>query len=142
MRRFVKRTLLAAFLVGVIAVGQTTYTPKFPGDPAKSNSEAAALGYMRTVVNAQRQYRKKKGKYASSLTALVGQGSFTKRMVASDRGDYKVGFRAKPNGYVLTMTPAQFDAEHRAFFVDERGTIRYDETQAANASSPPVKDKD
>lgn len=140
MRRFVKRTLLAAFLVGVIAVGQTTYTPKFPGDPAKSNSEAAALGYMRTVVNAQRQYRKKKGKYASSLAALVGQGSFTKRMVASDRGDYKVGFRGKPDGYVLTMTPAQFDAEHRAFFVDERGTIRYDETQAANASSPPVKD--
>ena len=140
MRRFVKRTLLAAFLVGVIAVGQTTYTPKFPGDPAKSNSEAAALGYMRTVVNAQRQYRKKKGKYASSLAALVGQGSFTKRMVASDRGDYKVGFRGKADGYVLTMTPAQFDTEHRAFFVDERGTIRYDETQAANASSPPVKD--
>jgi len=140
MRRFVKRALLAAYLVAVIAVGQTTYTPKFPGDPAKSNSEAAALGYMRTVVNAQRQYKKKNGKYASSLTALVGQGSFTKRMVATDRGDYKVGFRGKQGGFVLTMTPAQFDPEHRAFFVDERGTIRYDETQVANASSPPVKD--
>ncbi len=140
MTRFLRRALVAAFLVGVIAVGQTTYTPKFKGDPAKSNSEAAALGYMRTVVNAQRQYKKKNGKYASSLTALVGQGSFTKRMVASDRGDYKVGFRGKPDGFVLTMTPEQFDAEHRAFFVDERGTIRYDETQAANASSPPVKE--
>lgn len=140
MRRFVTRALVAAFLVGTVAVGQTTYTPKFAGDPAKSNSEAAALGYMRTVVNAQRQYKKKNGKYASSLTALVGQGSFTKRMVSTDRGDYKVGFRGKPGGFVLTMTPAQFDAEHRAFFVDERGTIRYDETQTASASSPAVKD--
>src|ERR1700730_13247594 len=37
-----------------------TYKPKFPGDPARSNSEAAALGYMRTVLLAQRAFNSKK----------------------------------------------------------------------------------
>jgi len=31
------------------------YTPKFAGDPARSDSEAAALAYMRVVLRAQRQ---------------------------------------------------------------------------------------
>jgi hypothetical protein len=46
-------------LVGVIgtalcASAQTAYQPKFAGDPAHSDSEALALGYMRTVLRAQR----------------------------------------------------------------------------------------
>jgi hypothetical protein len=31
---------------------QPAYQPKFPGDPARSESEAKALGYMRTVLRA------------------------------------------------------------------------------------------
>jgi len=31
------------------------------------------------------------------------------------------------------------DAEHRAFYVDQRGSIRYEDSQAANATSPMVK---
>jgi hypothetical protein len=139
MKRLAKRTVPAAFLIAILALGQTTYTPKYKGDPAKSNSEAAALGYMRTVFNAQRQYKKKRGKYATSLAALVGHGSFTKRMVSTDRGDYKASFRSDKDGFTLTMTPAQIDAEHRAFFMDEHGTIRGEEHKAATANSPPVK---
>src|SRR5215467_10473693 len=72
------------------------YQPKFAGDPARSDSEAAALGYMRVVVRAQKEYYKKHDKYANSLAALVGHGSFTKRMAeTSERGDYSVGFRSK-----------------------------------------------
>ena len=56
------------FAVGVLALaclsapllGQETYKPLFKGDPAHSRSEAAALGYMRTVVDAQRAYKKRK----------------------------------------------------------------------------------
>ena len=47
------------------------YKQKFPGDPAHSEPEAAALGYMRTLLQAQRDYRKKFGHYASSLIALI-----------------------------------------------------------------------
>jgi len=39
-------------------------SPSFKGDPAKSESEAGALGYMRTVLRAQKQYKKKNNKFA------------------------------------------------------------------------------
>ena len=116
------------------------YQPKFAGDPARSDSEAAALGYMRVVVRAQKEYYKKHDKYANSLAALVGHGSFTKRMAqATDRGDYSVGFRSKKDGYILTMTPRNVDAQHRSFYADEDGVIHGDETKAADESSPKVK---
>ena len=71
-----------------------TYQPKFPGDPARSESEAQALGYMRVVLRAQREYKKRHDKYAETLEALAGTGSFTKRMAhTTDRGDYTASFR-------------------------------------------------
>src|SRR4051812_45466102 len=85
------RRLAAIMLLGCVAATAQTYQPKFKGDPAKSDSEAAALGYMRTVLRAQRTYFKKNNKYAASLSELVHTGSFTKRMVNPDRGDYSVG---------------------------------------------------
>src|SRR5882757_6150953 len=101
----------AALLVG-FAAPQTSYTPKFKGDPARSDSEAAALGYMRTVLRAQKVYKKKNNKFAASLSDLVHTGSFTKRMVNPDRGDYSVGFKPNKDGFDLTLTPNQLDAEH------------------------------
>ena len=52
------------------------YQPKFAGDPARSDSEAQALGYMRVVLRAQREYKKRHAKFAESLTALAGTASF------------------------------------------------------------------
>ena len=116
------------------------YQPKFPGDPARSDSEAAALGYMRVVVRAQKEYYKKHDKFAPSLAALVGTGSFTKRMAqTTERGDYSVGFKSKKEGYILTVTPKNVDAQHRSFYADEDGVIHGDETKAADESSPKVK---
>jgi len=119
---------------------QVPYQPKFAGDPARSDSENLALGYMRVVVRAQKEYNKKHDHYAASLADLVNSGSFTKRMAkTTERGDYTVGFRSKKDGYVLTMTPKNLDPEHRSFYADEDGVIRGDETKAADASSPKVK---
>jgi hypothetical protein len=145
--------LVTVLLVSTFLLGQqaplpnaappgSTYTPKFTGDPAHSEAEAAALGYMRTVMMAEKNFaRKHGGKYAPSLQALVGHGSFTRRMTSPNRGDYRVGYHAKKDGegYVLTMTTVQFEADHRAFYVDETGTIRAAEGHPANASSEPVK---
>lgn len=127
------------FLLAAFALAQD-YTPKFPGDPARSNSEAAALGYMRVVTNAQRNYYKKHGsQYATSLASLVNQGSFTKRMVSTSRGDYTARFKSDGKGYSLWMTPiVPPDPTHRAFYTDERGTIRAEEDKAATAESPSV----
>jgi hypothetical protein len=126
---------------GVGAAPQTTptYTPKFKGDPARSNSEAAALAYMRVVIRAQKQFNKQYDHYATSLAELVHSGSFTKRMVNTDRGDYTATFKGKKDSYVLTMTPKNMDAQHRSFYADDDGKIRGDETKAADENSPIVK---
>jgi hypothetical protein len=134
------RRAAAIVLMGCVAVvGQTTYQPKFKGDPARSDSEAAALGYMRTVLRAQKLYKKKNDKFAASLADLVHTGSFTKRMVNPERGDYSVGFRPNKDGFELTLTPKQLDAEHRSFYAEEDGVIHGDDQGAASEKSPVVK---
>ena len=119
---------------------QTTYQPKFPGDPARSDSEANALGYMRTVIRAQKLYNKKNDKYASSLADLVHTGNFTRRMLNTDRGDYTVQFHSKKDGYELTMAPKQpEDTTHRSFYANEDGVIHADETKTADEDSAKLK---
>ncbi len=136
-------TMMAAGLV--LAQTSGPYKPQFPGDPARSDSEAQALGYMRVVLRAENTYKKRHGKYADSLEALAGTGSFTKRMAhTTDRGDYTVSFRPRherPNhdGFVLTMTPKQLDSEHRSFYAEEDGAIHADDQKAADLNSPKVR---
>ena len=117
----------------------STYQPKFPGDPARSESEAAALGYMRVVLRAQHRFEKQYGHFATSLAELVHSGSFTKRMVDPNRGDYTAGFKGKKDSFVLTMTPKQLDAQHRSFYAEDDGKIHGDEEKPADANSPIVK---
>jgi hypothetical protein len=149
--------LLAGLLGGSLALAQenssaapttevpylppTDYKPKFAGDPARSEAEALALGYMRTVVEAQRQFRKKKTKYAPSLVALVGSGSFTKRMLRTDRGEYTATFIGNSKGlkYGLQLIPKQFNPNQRSFFVNESGIIRADDDEPATQESPVLK---
>lgn len=139
-----KRAFLAAvsaILITVLASAQTTYQPKFKGDPARSGSEAAALGYMRTFLRAQKIYKKKNNHYATSLLELAHTGSFTRRMVNTDRGDYTVQFKdnKEKDTFKITMVPKQFASDHRSFFADQEGKIRADETKEADDSSPILK---
>src|SRR5450432_201319 len=105
------------------APGAMEYKPKFRGDPAHSDAEAGALGYIRTVLTAQKLYKKKHDTFATSLPGLVHTGSFTQRMTKTDRGEYYVGFHSegKGTGFSLSLTPKQYDAGHRAFFADDSG---------------------
>ena len=139
VKRCIRWAAAIVLSVSLAAAAQTPYQPKFKGDPAKSDSEAAALGYMRTVLRAQKLYYKKNNKYATSLAGLVHTGSFTKRMVNPDRGDYSVGFRPNKDGFDLTLTPKQVDAEHRSFYADEDGQIHADDQAPATEKSPIVK---
>src|SRR5260370_19615 len=143
--RFLKRhylTVVSVVLVATLAAAQAVYQPKFKGDPARSDSEAAALGYLRTFLRAQRMYKKKNGHYATTLMELAKTGSFTKRMASStDRGDYTVKFRLHKDKdtFEVTMVPKQQDATHRSFFSDEQGKIRVDETKEADEGSEVLK---
>ena len=135
--------VLAALITTVLpAAGQPTtpYQPKFPGDPARSESEAQALGYMRVVLRAEREYKKRHDKFAPTLQALAGTGSLTRRMAnTTERGDYTVGFRSHKDGFVLTMTPKQMDQDHRSFYAEDDGVIHGDDQKPADATSPKVK---
>jgi hypothetical protein len=139
MRNHVRPLAAAVLALSLLAAAQTAYTPQFKGDPAHSTAEAAALGYMRTVIYAQRVYYKKHAAYATSLAELVGSSSFTRRMTNPDRGDYTVHFTSTGKNFSLSLAPKQFDAAHRAFFADDTGTIRAENDQPASASSPKLK---
>jgi hypothetical protein len=132
---------ISALLIAVLASAQAVYQPKFKGDPARSDSEAAALGYLRTFLRAQRIYKRKNNHYATSLLELVHTGSFTRRMVNTDRGDYTVEFKSHKDKdkFEITMVPKQLSANQRSFFADEEGKIRVDETKVADAGSPILK---
>jgi len=114
---------------------QSAYKPKFAGDPAHSDAEAGTLGYMRTVLNAQKLYKRKHNSYATSLAGLVNTGSFTRRMIKTDRGDYDVSFHSHADGFSLALSPKQFDAAHRAFYSDETGVIRVESDKPATSDS-------
>jgi hypothetical protein len=130
--------LLAAGIAG--AQAPTGYQPKFKGDPARSDSEAQALGYMRVVLRAEHAYKKKHDKFADSLESLAGSGSFTKRMAHStDRGDYTASFHTHKDGFVLTMTPSHQDSDHRSFYAEDDGIIHADDQKPADANSPKVQ---
>jgi hypothetical protein len=97
---------------------------------------------MRTVLSAQREYKKKFGHYAGSLNALVGGArSFTKRMTKTDRGEYLVNFGGGKNGFALLLTPKQFDTDHRAFYTDASGVIHSEDEKPATADSPVLKEE-
>jgi len=138
-RVFAGCILVASMLAASPAAAQTPYKPKFPGDPAHSESEAAALGYMRTTVRAQRVYKRKNQHYAASLTQLVHTGTFTRRMVQTDRGDYTVSFHSRNDGYELALTPKQLAPDHRSFYSSEDGVIHANDQKAADTTSPVVK---
>lgn len=138
------RRVMIAVLVGAMGTAsgmsaQSTYQPKFSGDPAHSDSEALALGYMRTVLRAQHSYKLKGGKYANSLSELVHTGTFTRRMVNPDRGDYTVSFHPHKDGFELLLMPKHQDADHRSFYAKEDGVIRADGEKAASEDSPKLK---
>ena len=116
-----------------------SYQPRFRGDPARSNSEFDALGYVRVVMRAEVGFNKHYGHYANTLSQLVHSGTFTERMVNPDRGDYTVGYKGKKDNYVLTMTPKTLDAQHRSFYVEDDGKIHADETKAADANSEVIE---
>lgn len=135
--------LVAVLLAAALMAGaqeKDNYQPKYAGDPARSQSEFIALAYMRTVLFAQNAYRKKHEKFAPSLVALVGSGSFTRRMVNTDRGDYEAGFHpGGANKFSIEMTPKRLDSTHRAFWVSESGIFHVEEDKPATADSPVLK---
>ena len=133
------RILLVLLAMAVISLAVVAQTSGPATAPARSQDESVTLGYMHTVVNAQKNYKKKYGEYATSLTALVHSGSFTRRMANTDRGAYTVQFHGKPEAYWLVLIPKQFDPDHRAFYVDETSKIRVEEDKPATAESPLLK---
>src|SRR4051812_5765305 len=138
-------TALLAIVLMAGAAAQTapaapTYTPKSAEDHALSTSEANSIAYMKTLFYNEREYKKKMNRYSATLMALTGGGrSFTKRMAATDRRDYVVAYRGGKDTFSVTLTPKQFDATRRGFYMDSSGVIRVQEGAPATAQSDVLK---
>ena len=132
---------IATMLITVLASAQAAYQPKYKGDPARSDSEALAIAYIKTFLRAQHAYKKKNQHYATSLLELRKTGSFTPRMANPDRGDYTVQFKPhkEKDTFEITLVPKQIAPDHRSFYSDNEGKIRADEQNEANEGSPLLK---
>jgi hypothetical protein len=133
---------LAVFLLAAVASAQVAprpYNPSSPDDPARSYDEAIAIRYIKTVQNAQAEYKKRNGRYAGSLSALVNHGSFTRRMARPDRPNYTVTFRGGASAYSVQMIPKTFDTARRSFYSDQTGVLRVADDEPATAESPALK---
>ena len=137
IRNLARMAALACMLAGMAAAQTTPPAASLPKG-AKSPDEAAAIGYMNTLIRAENLYKKKHNNYAKSLKDLVASGSFTRRMTKTDRGVYIVGYSSNGETYSISLTPKSFDEQHRAFYADEDGIIRVDPEHPANAQSPPL----
>ena len=122
------------------ATGQDQASSQESATP--SRSEVVATGYLHTLLTAQREYQKKHDEYATSLRALVGSGSFTRRLAETDRRDYTVQFHSTGKAFSVALVPKQFDADHASFFMDETGVIRTEPDKIATSSSPTVRASD
>jgi len=141
------KSVLAALLMlwlATSAVAQNSPAPtaepsEANASPGPSRAEIVAKGYLRTLWAAQEDYHKKDGHYATSLRALVGHGSFTKRMAQTDRRDYTVQFRSDGSKYSAELIPKQFDSEHPAFYMDQSGAVRSEQGKEATSESSEVQ---
>lgn len=131
-----RRKAAVTALLAIMATAVPAQAP--PGEVARSQSETLALAYMRTVLNAERAYKKKKGQYTGTLAALVNHGSFTRRMARPDRGEYAVSLRGGGKGFALLLVPKEYAFERRSFYMDESGAIRAEEDKPASRESPVV----
>jgi len=94
---------------------------------------------MRVVIRAEKAFNKQYGHYALTLNELVHSGTFTKRMVNPNRGDYTAGYKGKKDSYIVTMTPKVLDATHRSFYAEDDGKIHADDSKPADKDSPVVR---
>jgi len=103
MRRYFAGILAFGMMAAGLAMAQAPiaeqpaagYQPKFAGDPARSEAEAQALGYMRVVLRAENTYKKRHNKYAESLEALAGRDLSPN------------AWRARPTGGLHGQLPSQ-----------------------------------
>jgi hypothetical protein len=121
---------------------QTPAQPSSQENAAISPDENVALAFIRTILTAEKLYKKRHNQYPTALSTLAGTGSVTTRMVKSrERAGYRVGYTSTGENFVLTMTPLKFDDQHRAFYTDSSGVIRAEADKPANSQSPAFKQK-
>jgi len=111
-------------------------------DSSVSPDENVALAYTRTILTAEKLYKKRHNIYPLTLSTLAGTGSVTTRMVKTrERAGYRVGYSSSGETFTLSMVPVTFDAQHRAFYSDQTGVIRFEADKPATAQSAVFKQK-
>ena len=107
--------------------GPSAYTPKFPGDPARSDSEAG-----RPRLYARRSPRPAPLRETIRPLRHIPRGTRPLRLVHQTHGRSQSRrlYRQLPrqeDSFILTMTPQHLDAQHRSFYAEDDGKIYADE---------------
>jgi len=108
-------------------------------------NEAAAIGNMKTLVNALESFRANQvpPAYPANLTALSSATPpyADTALTSGTRQGYTFTYtRVNNNQYTLNANPVTAGVTGtRGFFADESGVIRVSQSGSANASSPPLE---
>lgn len=115
----------------VIAVGFVVFVVSNMVKMRARMRDVPALQEMRTIMQAQRQYRSRFGEYAGDLSQLGAK--------PIPGWTFKVEKTA--TGFAVRATPVVFGKDgRRAFYLDERGIVRVSRgPEPATAESPEIK---
>jgi type II secretory pathway pseudopilin PulG len=108
-------------------------------------NEAAAIGNMKTLVNALESFRANTGAYppGNDLTPLSSANPpyVDATLTRGTRQGYNFRYNGRDNNrYELRADPVNAGVTGtRHFFVDESGVIRVSQSGSASASSPPLE---
>src|SRR5258708_36204844 len=113
-------------VVGILITG-TVVIPNFLAARTRPQ-EMAALQTIRSISTAQSQYHSKFGRYAGSLSELVGPSSeylLPEDLAAGTKGGDTFSLHSTATGYTLNANPVKYGSTGgKTFFDDETGVIR------------------
>lgn len=109
--------------------------------PEPTAAEMAAIQAVKTIVDGQKIYQQRKGRYAEHLFELGPAGENLIPRILAGTGKiagYSVRLRGYGDSYQLSADPPE-GTNQRTFFADQSGVIRENRGGAATASSQPLQ---
>ena len=139
MRREEGFTLIELMIVvAIIAIIAAIAIPSLL-NARKAGNEVSAISSLRTLSTVNEQYRTRFQTYATNLTDLTNAGYIDSVLGGGQKSGYNFVYRLITGSWTCSASPVNAGNDgDRHFFVDQSGTIRFNATSPASASSNPI----
>ncbi len=105
----------------------------------RAGSEVSITSSLRTLIEVNRQYRSRSGRYAGNLVDLEEAGSIDAVLAAGTKAGYALTYRGGVSAWSCAADPERpGESAERYFFVDESGVIRFRKDRTAGSADPPI----